>query len=117
MRAMCAAVLGFEAIVLGLSAPVMIAVADVDRALALAGGLGLAVLAVVVAGLLRHDWAYWLGHLVQVGALGLGFVVPVMFVLGAVFAALWVAAIALGRRVEQAKATRPAAASGPAGAR
>ena len=116
MRAMCAAVLGFEAIVLGLSAPVMIAVGDVDPAPALAGGLGLGVLAVVVARLLRHDWAYWLGHLVQVGALGLGFVVPVMFVLGGLFAALWAAAIALGRRVEAVKATRPAS-SGPAGAR
>lgn len=106
MRAMCAAVLGFEAIVLGLSAPVMIAVGDVRPAAALGGGLGLAVLAMVAAGFLRHGWAYGLGHVVQVGALALGFVVPVMFVLGAIFAALWVAAIVLGRRVEEVKAAR-----------
>ena len=117
MRAMCAAVLGFEAIVLGLSAPVMIAVADVGRAPALAGALGLAGLALLAAGLLRHAWGYWLGHLVQAGALGLGFVVPVMFALGAIFAVLWVAAIALGRRVEEAKAARPAASGPAAGAR
>jgi hypothetical protein len=103
---MCAAVLGFEAIVLGLSAPVMIAVADVRPAAALGGALGLAALALVAAGLLRRPWAYGLGHIVQVGALALGLVVPVMFVLGAIFAALLVAAIVLGRRVEQAKAAR-----------
>lgn len=112
MRAMCAAVLGLEAIVLGLSAPVMIAVADVRPTAALGGALGLAVLALVAAGLLRHRWAYGLGHVVQVGALALGLVVPVMFVLGAIFAALWVAAIVLGRRVEGAKAAGAAAAAG-----
>lgn len=116
MRAMCAAVLGFEAIVLGLCAPVMIAVADVRPAVALGSALGLAALALVAAGLLRHRWAYGLGHAVQVGAVALGLVVPVMFVLGAVFAALWVAAIVLGRRVEEAKAAR-GGTPGPAGAR
>jgi hypothetical protein len=40
---------------------------------------------------------------VQVGAVGLGFVVSVMFVLGVAFAAFWVAAIVLGRRIEEAK--------------
>jgi len=112
MRGMCAAVLAFEAIVLGLSTPVMISVADVERAPALAGGLGLAALALLAAALLRHAWAYWLGHAVQVGAVALGLVVPVMFVLGAIFAALWVASILLGRRVEAAKA---AATAPPAG--
>lgn len=116
MRAMCAAVLAFEAIVLGLSAPVMIAVADVQPAPALVGALGLAALALLAAGLLRHAWAYGLGHVVQVGALALGLVVPVMFALGAIFAALWAAAILLGRRVEEAKAAR-GGTPGPAGAR
>ncbi len=116
MRAMCASVLTFEAIVLGLSAPVMIAVSDVRPELALAGALGLAGLALLAAGLLRNPWAYGLGHLVQVGAVGLGLVVPVMFLLGAIFAALWVAAIVMGRRVEEARAAR-GGTPGTAGAR
>ena len=41
---MCAAMLSFEAIILGLSVPVMIAVEDVDKTWALTLGLGLAVL-------------------------------------------------------------------------
>ncbi len=112
MRAMCAAVLSFEAVVLGLSAPVMITVSGVERGVGLAVGLGLAAFAIVAAALLRHPWAYWLGHLVQVAAISLGVVVSAMYVLGAIFAVLWVAAIALGRRVEEVKA-RAARSVGP----
>ncbi|MBA2456458.1 MAG: DUF4233 domain-containing protein [Nocardioidaceae bacterium] len=116
MRAVCAAVLCLEAIVLGLTAPVMIAVAEVRLWPALVGGVGLALVALFTAGLLRHSWAYLVGHLVQAGALALGFVVPVMFALGAIFTALWVAALVLGHRVEAVKATRGGAA-GAASAR
>lgn len=112
MRALCAAVLSLQAIVLGLTTPVMIAVAGVDTRFALAAGLGLAVLALVVAGSLRRPWAYWLGHAVQVAAISLGFVLPVMFLLGAVFAALWVTALLLGRRVDEIKAGRGLPSSG-----
>ena len=103
-RGICAATLCFESIVLGLSTPVMIAVEDVHKGLALSLGLGLAMLAVVTAGLLRHPWAYVIGHLIQVGAVGLGFFVPIMFVVGGIFAALWVTAYLLGTRIEADRA-------------
>ena len=82
-RGMCAAVLSLEAITLGLTTPVMIFVADVAVGAALAIGLGLAVACLVVAGMLRGEWAYALGWLIQVGAIALGVVIPVMFFLGA----------------------------------
>lgn len=100
---MCAAILSLEAVVLGLSVPVMIAVEDVEPAAAVALGLGLAVLCVVTAGLLRRAWAYVVGHAIQVGAVALGLVVPSMFVVGAIFAALWLTAYFLGRRIEADK--------------
>jgi hypothetical protein len=43
-----------------------------------------------------------------VAAVVLGFVVPAMFVLGVLFAAAWVMALVLGRRVEVAKRERAA---------
>lgn len=104
MRGMCAAMLTLQAIILGLSVPVMIAVEDVHRTLALSLGLGLAVLCVVVAGSLRRPGAYWVGHLIQVVAIGLGLVVPIMFFVGAMFAALWFGAFFLGRKIEDDKA-------------
>lgn len=106
MRVMCASVLGFESVILFLTAPVLITVADVDVAWALVSGLGLGVLAIVAAASLRSPYGYRLGHLVQVGAVAMGFLLPVMFFLGAVFAALWVLALVLGRRVEDVKAAR-----------
>lgn len=106
MRGMCSAMLFFEAIVLGLATPVMIAVEDVDTAVALAVGLGLALCALVVAGLLRKSWAYYLGHALQVAAIAVGVLVPIMFFIGAMFAALWFTAYFLGRRIEADKAAR-----------
>lgn len=103
MRSLASIVLGFEALVLALVTPVMISVAHIPASTALPVCLGLALLAIVAAGLLRNQVGYALGWVVQVGAVGLGFVVPVMFVLGLAFAGFWVMAIVLGRRIEEAK--------------
>ncbi|MDZ5623639.1 DUF4233 domain-containing protein [Nocardioides sp. HM23] len=103
-RSLCATVLSVEAITLGLTTPVMITLADVPTGTALVIGLGLAVGCLVIAGLLRLEWAYWLGHGVQVAAIGLGFVVPLMFVLGPIFALLWGTAYGVGRKIERERA-------------
>jgi hypothetical protein len=108
-RGMCAAVLSLEAITLGLTTPVMISVADVSVTTALVVGLGLMLACLLVAGLLRAEWAYWLGWVIQAAALGLGFVIPLMFVLGAIFALLWGTAYFLGRKIEQERAAAYAA--------
>jgi hypothetical protein len=108
-RGMCAATLSLEAITLGLTTPVLITIADVDVPVALTIGLGLAVLCLVTAGLLRHEWAYGLGWLIQVAAVALGFVVGVMFFLGGVFALLWATAYLLGRKIERERAAAYAA--------
>jgi hypothetical protein len=109
-RGMCAAILSLEAIALGLTTPVMIAVADVPVRTAVAVGVGLMLACLLLAGLLRGEWAYWLGWAVQVVAIGLGFVVPIMFGLGLVFAALWGAAYFLGLKIERERAAAEAVA-------
>lgn len=103
-RAMCAAVLSLEAIALGLTTPVMIALSDVRPAVALPVGLGLAIACLLVAGMLRREWAYLLGHVIQAAAIALGFLVPVMWGLGTIFALLWGTAYLLGRRIERDRA-------------
>ncbi|WP_228551558.1 DUF4233 domain-containing protein [Mumia zhuanghuii] len=107
MRGMCAGVLFLEAIVLGLATPVMIQVEGVAPGLALLCGLGLAFVAVVTSGLLRHPWAYAIGWLVQVGAVALGLLLPIAFFVGGMFAALWAAAYFLGRKIEADRAANP----------
>ncbi|MFC4786884.1 DUF4233 domain-containing protein [Nocardioides sp. MAHUQ-72] len=108
-RGMCAAVLSLEAITLGLTTPVMISVSDVATGTALAIGLGLMVVCLLLAGMLRAQWAYTLGWVVQVAAIALGFVIPLMFFLGAVFALLWGTAYLLGRKIERERAAAYAA--------
>lgn len=103
-RGMCAAVLTLEAIAVALSVPVMITISDVSPALALALGLGLAVLCVLAAGMLRSERGYQVGHLLQVGAVALGFLAPMMFVVGGLFALLWGTAYGLGRKIERERA-------------
>jgi len=103
-RGMCAAVLSLEAITLGLTTPVMISVAGVDTATALWIGLGLAVACILLAGMLRAEWAYSVGWVIQGAAVGLGFVIPLMFVLGGIFALLYGSAYFLGRKIERERA-------------
>jgi len=103
-RGMCAGILGLESIALGLSSPVMIFLGDVDVAPALVLGLGLAVACLVVAGMLRAEWGYGLGWAIQAGAVCLGFLVPIMFFIGAIFALLWGTAYFLGRKIETERA-------------
>ncbi len=108
-RGMCAAILCLEAITLGLTTPVMISVEGVSTATALWIGLGLAVVCLLLSGLLRAEWAYGAGWVVQGAAIGLGFVIPLMFVLGGIFALLWGSADYLGRKIERERAAAYAA--------
>jgi hypothetical protein len=108
-RGMCAAILCLEAITLGLTTPVLVSVADVALSTALWIGLGLTVVCLLLAGLLRAEWAYAVGWLVQAAAVALGFVIPLMFVLGAIFTLLWGTAYFLGRKIERERAAAYAA--------
>ena len=108
-RGMCAAVLSLEAITLGLTTPVMITIADVATPTALTVGLGLTVACLLLAGMLRAEWAYRAGWVIQGAAIGLGFVIPLMFALGAIFALLWGSAYYLGLKIERERAEAYAA--------
>jgi len=103
-RRLCAAILSLEAIAFGLSTPVLISVAGVSTAAGLWIGLGLTVSCILVAGLLRFEWAYWLGWAIQIAAITLGLKITTMFVLGVVFLALWATAYLLGRKIEVERA-------------
>ncbi len=104
-RMMCATVLVLQAVVLGLSTPVLITIEDVSRSLSLGLGLGLAVVALFLAGFLRGEWAYYAGFVLQGATLALAIFIPLMIVLGVVFASLWTAAFLLGKKIEADRAT------------
>lgn len=101
---MCAAVLCLEAVTVALATPVMVSVSGVSVGVALLVGLGLALACLLLAGMLRGEWAYYAGWVIQVAAIAMGFVVPIMFLLGLIFGALWATAYFLGIKIERERA-------------
>jgi hypothetical protein len=111
MRRLCATVLIFEAIVIGLAIPVAVKIGHVSAGSAGPAGGALAGAAVVVAiavsmrstGLPGLRIALVTGSILQVLMIASGALVPVMYALGVIFGVLWTVAILLGRRVERAE--------------
>jgi Protein of unknown function (DUF4233) len=102
MRRLCATVLVLETIVIWLAIPVAIAIEHASPARALTAGVTVAVAAVVLAGLVGRfgRWPYLAGTVLQAVVIAFGAVVPAMYFVGAVFAALWLTGMWLGHRVE-----------------
>ena len=104
MKRLCATVLIMEAIVIALAIPVAVQIDHLaPHSAGLTGGIA-AVAAVLFALLARRQLPATLigGSLLQVFVIASGSVVPVMYFLGGIFAALWAIGIWLGYRVEHA---------------
>lgn len=100
MRVVLLSTLLFEVILFALAIPVMILVSDVSAAPAALSGIGAALLALAAAGLLRKPLGYPIGWVAQLAGILLGFLTPAMFVVGGMFAALWVVSFVLGKRLD-----------------
>jgi Protein of unknown function (DUF4233) len=108
VKVLCSSVLAFEAVVVLLAIPVALNFGSVPErtGLVVAGGFALAALLLVAIGTLRRPWGLTAGWVLQVAVVLSGFVVPAMFVMGAVFAALWWLAIHVGRKGDLMRAER-----------
>lgn len=100
MRVVLLSTLLFEVILFALAIPVMILVSDAPALPAALYGSGAAVLALAASGLLRKPIGYPIGWLAQPAGILLGFLTPAMFVVGGMFAALWVVSFVLGKRLD-----------------
>ncbi len=105
-ESLMAIVLGFEAIVVGLGALTLLGLKALDFVQALVGG-GL-VIAVLIAGALlaRFTVGLVLGWIAQAIVVASGFITGAMFVVGAVFTAMWVYALVQGGRIDRARNLR-----------
>jgi hypothetical protein len=114
LRRLCGTVLGMEAVVMLLTIVPAKVLEHVHGGEAAAVGCGLAVIALLLAGIVGRPgmgWALIAGSLYQILVISAGALLPVMYVLGAIFGALWITGIWLARRIEQQTLERQRAAT------
>ena len=104
-----AIVLGFEIVVVFLGALVVFGLKVLPAAPALIGGGVLIVLMIIAVPLLRFRVGYWLGWFVQLVVVASGFLVGMLFIVGAIFAAIWAYAMITGTKLDRRTAAYRAA--------
>ncbi|MDN3022914.1 DUF4233 domain-containing protein [Streptomyces sp. S.PB5] len=115
MRTLCASTLIGEFFIIGFAG--LVAMKDSDLSMSAVWTVsGIAMfLCVVLCGLVTRPGGIAMGWALQILLIASGFVVPTMFFLGAVFAALWWASVHYGRKIDEAKARFAAQAASPSG--
>ncbi|MFI9829472.1 DUF4233 domain-containing protein [Streptomyces sp. NPDC051913] len=104
MRTLCSSTLIGEFFVIGFAA--LVAMKDDDLSSSTVWTVsGIAMfLCLALCGVLTRPGGVAFGWALQIALIASGFVVPTMFFLGAIFAALWWASVHYGRKVDEAKA-------------
>ncbi|MFI1400243.1 DUF4233 domain-containing protein [Streptomyces sp. NPDC020681] len=111
MRTLCSSTLIGEFFVIGFAGLVAMKSDDLSMATVwTVCGIGM-LLSVLLCGMIGRPGGVQLGWALQIALVVSGFVVPTMFFLGAVFAALWWASVHYGRKIDEAKAQWAAKAS------
>ncbi len=97
-------VLGFELIVVGLAALTIFGLGALPPVLALGGGAAVCLLMLATIGLMmKYKWAFILGWAVQAIIVLSGFAVTMLFLIGAIFAAIWTFAMTTGAKLDSQK--------------
>lgn len=103
MRTLCASTLIGEFFVIGFAGLVAMKQPGLTMATVWTVSGTAMVLCVLLCGVITRPAGVTAGWVLQAGLVLSGFVVPTMFFLGAVFAALWWASVHFGRKVDEAK--------------
>ncbi len=111
MRVLGSTVLVFEWMILALGVPVAINSSGVTPTAAWVFLGVMTVLIFAAIATITRPFGVAAGWAVQVWILVAGLVVPLLLILGAVFAGLWFAAVYYGRRVDTLRAQREGAAA------
>ncbi len=97
-------VLAFEVIVVFLAALVAFGLKAQPGPVALIGGGAICLALVITLGLLRFKWGFVLGWVLQGVIVATGIFVPVMWLIGLIFAGMWVYCMVVGGRIDRQKA-------------
>jgi hypothetical protein len=116
MRVLCATTLLSEFIIIGLGALATMRLSEAPSGVVWAVSGTAMVLCLLLTGRAGRPGTVPLGWALQIGLIASGFVIPVMFLLGSVFAVLWWASVHFGRRGDAIKAAFEARAAQAASA-
>ena len=106
MRMLASSVLVMESLVMGFA--LLLAMKDHSSSVLIIGAV-IAIACLLTPGLLKKKFGWVLGWILQAALLAFGFVVTSMFLVGAIFLGLWIAAILVGKKGEAARAALLAA--------
>lgn len=115
LRLLTSTVLGFEALVVFFAGLVAKDLSSLSSATALWWATGLALACLITAGFTGSAAGRAVGWVLQVALIAVGFWVPAMFFLGAVFLLLWITALRVGVRYRPPPAGEPGTAGGGEG--
>jgi len=102
-QSLASIVLAFELIVVFLAALVAWGLKVQPGSVALIGGGVICLAIVATLALLRYDWAFILGWVLQGVIVATGIFVPAMWIVGLVFAGMWVYSMVVGGRIDRQK--------------
>ena len=97
-------VLALEALLVFFALLTAFGLRTAEPALAFGGGGALIVLLVLAARLLMYPWGVWLGWALQLVIIATGILLPLMYVIGLGFLALWIFCFVRGRQIDRQKA-------------
>ncbi|SMH37678.1 Protein of unknown function [Rathayibacter oskolensis] len=101
-------VLGFETVIVFLATLVAFGLKTADPVVVLVGGAVLCLALVATLGLLNRPIGFRIGWVLQFVIVATGLLVPIMFLIGAAFVALWAYCMVTGARLD-AQGRPPAA--------
>lgn len=107
LRSTLLSVLAFEIVVFWLALAGMIRISGVPASTALIWVSVASVLAIIATFGLRAGWGYWFAWATQLAAVALGLLTPWMYLMGIIFALIWIMSFVLGRRLESRPHDRP----------
>ncbi|KJK55472.1 MULTISPECIES: DUF4233 domain-containing protein [Actinomycetes] len=111
MRTLCSSTLIGEALLVMFAGLVAMQLSDVSTAtIWTVSGIAM-LLCILLCGAITRPGAVAVGWALQLGLIASGFVLPTMFGLGVVFAGLWWCSVHYGRKIDEIKAARAAAAA------
>lgn len=101
---LAAATLSLEAFVAFFATLVALKASNLGAGLVWGGGLAFTALFIVAAGLVRKPGGLVFGWILQAALIATGFIVPSMFIMGGLFAAVWAWLVWVGRKIDRERA-------------